>query len=79
VSRDLLVEAVCHGLAHDAAYRLHGPFARPHGPEWKRLVTRAGFSSRTRAITGEAARRRKSASRHPTYGGVLGLVQGPRH
>ena len=40
-----------------AVHRLHGFVDHPHGPEWKRLVARAGFFPRTRAQMGEAARR----------------------
>ena len=49
----LLEEVLCHELAHVAAFRLHGPRIRPHGPEWKALVSDAGFSPRTRLV-GEA-------------------------
>ena len=35
---ELFDEVLCHELAHLAAFRLHGPNIRPHGPEWKRLV-----------------------------------------
>jgi SprT protein len=39
----LLPEVLCHEAAHVAAFELHGPQCRPHGPEWSRLVTSAGF------------------------------------
>lgn len=43
--RPVLLEIVlCHELAHVAVFRLHGTRARPHGPEWKALVTAAGHS-----------------------------------
>jgi predicted SprT family Zn-dependent metalloprotease len=42
----LLPEVLCHEAAHVAVFELHGPACRPHGPEWIRLVTRAGFSPR---------------------------------
>jgi predicted SprT family Zn-dependent metalloprotease len=51
--RDLLEEVFCHELAHVAVHRLHGPKARPHGPEWKGLVSAAGFEPRVRFPPGE--------------------------
>ncbi len=48
-SRDRLFEALCHEVAHVAAYMLHGSAARPHGPEWAALVRAAGFDPRTHA------------------------------
>lgn len=39
----LLEEVFCHELAHLAVYRLYGKRAKPHGPEWKALMVRAGF------------------------------------
>ena len=44
----LLEEVLCHELAHVAVYRLHGRRARPHGGEWKELVSRAGYEPRTK-------------------------------
>lgn len=46
----LLREVLCHEVAHVAVHRLRGPEAAPHGPEWRELVTMAGFEPRTRAI-----------------------------
>jgi predicted SprT family Zn-dependent metalloprotease len=43
---DLLAEVVAHEAAHAAAFLLHGPRRRPHGPEWKALMVRAGFPPR---------------------------------
>lgn len=44
------LEAVlCHEAAHVAAYLLYGEGVKPHGPEWRTLVTRAGYSSETRS------------------------------
>jgi hypothetical protein len=34
--------ALCHELAHLAAFRLVGSSEAPHGPTWKRLVRDAG-------------------------------------
>jgi predicted SprT family Zn-dependent metalloprotease len=50
----LLEEVLCHELAHVAVYRLHGRKARPHGREWKTLLTRAGFKPRVRFPREEA-------------------------
>jgi len=50
---DLLEEVLCHELAHVAVHRLHGREAKPHGPEWKRLVREAGFEPRLRIMTEE--------------------------
>ena len=38
----LLDAALCHELAHLAAFRLVGTAERPHGPTWQRLVRQAG-------------------------------------
>jgi predicted SprT family Zn-dependent metalloprotease len=40
----LLSEVLCHEAAHVAVFELHGSQCRPHGPEWSRLVTMAGFT-----------------------------------
>ena len=47
-SSDLLEEVLCHELAHVAVHRLHGRRAKPHGPEWKSLMRKAGFEPRVR-------------------------------
>jgi len=39
----LVQEVLCHEAAHLAAHHLHGSSIRPHGPEWKALMERAGF------------------------------------
>jgi hypothetical protein len=44
----LLQEVLCHEMAHLATRELHGRNVRPHGPEWKALMTSAGFEPRTR-------------------------------
>jgi len=44
----LLQEVLCHEMAHLAARELHGRKARPHGPEWKALMQKAGFAPRLR-------------------------------
>src|SRR6516164_2284669 len=45
---ELLEEILCHELAHIAAFQLHGPKVRPHGPEWSSLIRAAGFEPRVR-------------------------------
>ncbi len=44
----ILLEVLCHELAHVAAYNIHGSRAKPHGPEWRDLVRVAGYSPKTR-------------------------------
>ena len=46
--RDLLLEVLCHEAAHVAAYQIHGPQAKPRGPEWRDLVRRAGYQPTTK-------------------------------
>ena len=36
-------EVLCHEAAHFAVSELHGRAAKPHGSEWRELVTLAGF------------------------------------
>ena len=52
-SDGLLEEVFCHELAHVAVYRLHGRRARPHGPEWKGLLMKAGHEPRVRVREGD--------------------------
>jgi len=42
-SRDKLLETLCHEAAHIAIHDLYGAGPRPHGVEWQRLMTVAGF------------------------------------
>ena len=44
----LLLEVLCHEVAHLAARDLHGSQCPPHGPEGERLVQAAGFEPRRR-------------------------------
>jgi hypothetical protein len=44
----LLEEILCHEMAHLATRELYGLKSRPHGPEWKALMVKAGFEPRTR-------------------------------
>lgn len=42
----LLREVLCHEAAHLAAYQLHGMKIRPHGSQWRELLTAAGYPPR---------------------------------
>ena len=46
----LLEEVLCHELAHVAVHRLYGRRAKPHGPEWKSLLVKAGYEPRVRVL-----------------------------
>ena len=48
----LLDAALCHELAHLAAFRLVGASERPHGPTWQRLVRQAGHAPTLRLANG---------------------------
>lgn len=49
----LLEAALCHELAHLAAFRLVGASERPHGPTWRRLVRQAGHAPTLRLAIGQ--------------------------
>ena len=49
----LLDAALCHELAHLAAFRLVGTSERPHGPTWQRLVRQAGHIPTLRLPVGQ--------------------------
>ncbi len=44
----LLLEVVCHEVAHLAVCDIHGRRCQAHGPEWADLVRAAGFEPRRR-------------------------------
>ena len=46
----LLEETLCHELAHVAVHRLCGRRAKPHGPEWKSLLVKAGHEPRVQVL-----------------------------
>lgn len=48
----LMLEVLCHEVAHLAVFELHGR-VRPHGAEWQALVHAAGFTPRIRAAVGD--------------------------
>ena len=39
---DFITQTLPHEFAHLVTYHLHGPRVRPHGPEWRRVVTLLG-------------------------------------
>ncbi|HET8656834.1 MAG TPA: SprT family zinc-dependent metalloprotease [Longimicrobiaceae bacterium] len=57
-SRDRLAEVLCHEVAHVAAFRLFGPGAAPHGPEWQGLLAQVGFEPRVRTTEPTSSRAR---------------------
>ncbi|NLF68864.1 MAG: SprT family zinc-dependent metalloprotease [Candidatus Anammoximicrobium sp.] len=78
----LLPEVLCHEAAHVAVFELYGPRCRPHGPEWSRLVTMAGFTPTLHlAIDGEPPRadaRSSPASRYEHRCPVCQMVRSAR-
>lgn len=63
-------EILCHELAHAAVDFVHGPRAKAHGPEWRRLVELAGYrpaaraafvSRASRVASGKVVRRPRSS------------------
>jgi predicted SprT family Zn-dependent metalloprotease len=52
----LLQEVVCHEFAHAAVDERFGRAVRPHGPEWRCLMQRAGFEPRVRISGAELER-----------------------
>jgi predicted metal-dependent hydrolase len=42
----LLEEVLCHEAAHAAVHLVHGDRVRPHGPEWRDFMARAGVDQR---------------------------------
>jgi predicted SprT family Zn-dependent metalloprotease len=56
----LRAEVVCHEAAHAAVHFLHGEGVRPHGPEWRDLMTKAGFSPRVRIPASELPESRQT-------------------
>lgn len=51
-NQHLLEEVLCHEAAHLAVFALYGPHAARHGPEWRQLLTRAGFQPRRGLLLG---------------------------
>lgn len=62
----LVREVLCHETAHVAVVALHGRRVRPHGQEWRALMTQAGFAPRARLPGAELARLPASAQRART-------------
>lgn len=72
----LLREVLCHELAHIVVYERHGRDARPHGPEWRDLMKRAGCQPDTRVAQRGSARGR--AGRRRRYEHVCPVCQHAR-
>ncbi len=53
---DLLEEVLCHELAHVAVVQLYGARCRPHGREWRGLMSAAGHTPRARIPAAEFER-----------------------
>lgn len=62
---DLLEEVLCHEAAHAAVHLLHGERVRPHGPEWRSLMTHAGMPPRVRIPVSELPISRRTALAKP--------------
>lgn len=60
-----LAEVLCHEVAHVAVYHKYGRAARPHGPEWRRLVAATGHEPRVREVASELGSGMPTASPHP--------------
>lgn len=43
---EILLEVLCHEAAHIAVHETHGARSGPHGEEWRRYVSQAGFEPR---------------------------------
>ena len=50
---NLLEEVLCHEAAHAAVHLVHGQRVRPHGPEWRDFMARAGVPARARIPASE--------------------------
>ena len=60
---ELLEQVLCHEAAHAAAFELHGPGIRAHGPEWKSLMRLAGHPPRASILlAGRLPRRLRRAA-----------------
>src|SRR5262245_3745735 len=59
--RDLMLEAVCHEVAHIVVGLTHRRPCQPHGPEWAGLVRTAGFEPRIRVPLSNVTALKKSA------------------
>jgi predicted SprT family Zn-dependent metalloprotease len=49
-NREVLREVLCHEVAHVAVWHTHGRSARPHGPEWRKLMALAGYEPRVKWV-----------------------------
>lgn len=84
--RDLFLTVLGHEAAHAAIRRLHTAPVRPHGPEWKALMRRAGLSPRASlvvppgvtAVVNERRAERRNARRAHASSLSLPRSAGPR-
>lgn len=60
----VLREVLVHELAHIVAFRQHGASAKPHGAEWRGLVSGVGFPARTALPAGPSEVRRKATGEY---------------
>lgn len=49
----LIAEVLCHEAAHAAVRTVYGSRVRPHGPEWRDLMVKAGMPARARIPAAE--------------------------
>jgi predicted SprT family Zn-dependent metalloprotease len=68
--RKLVLETVCHEVAHVAVPVLHRNPCRPHGPEWAELVRTAGFAPRNRVNQSARGQAATVSVRRPSGAGV---------
>lgn len=60
--------AACHECAHAAAFLIFGPNVKPHGKEWRSLVSLAGHTPKTKVeIRGNYKERLDSPRQSPMY------------
>jgi predicted SprT family Zn-dependent metalloprotease len=57
-------EVLCHEVAHVAVFVLYGAEAGSHGPEWRRLIAKAGFEPRTGLFIQVSAKGHSTAVRY---------------
>jgi len=57
----LLEEVLCHEAAHAAVHFVYGERVKPHGPEWRDLMVKAGTPARVRIPVAELPESRQIA------------------
>lgn len=66
--RELMLEAVCHEVAHVVVPLLHRRSVPAHGPEWAQLIRLAGFQPRIQIPGAEVPAPRRSPKIIGNYG-----------